>query len=680
MQNLHNSKVLFCFFLLYATLNSIRVQGISMRCISIGSNGGVTVTWDAGGTNPGDFYSWYVFHSTNSNGPFTAIDSIFFYNDTNTFHGAANAANNPAYYFIVFKSNSGAPDIFSDTIRAIGLNLSNPGSGYATLSWNATHYPLIGTHSPYYLIYREYPAGILTLIDSVDARTAPIPMIYADTITICDDTIKYRVEVRDVSGCTSVSYLRADRFADRIPPAVPVIDSVSVDASGHAIVSWFVDPANDTRAYVILQYPAHSVVDTVYGRNSTTLSTTIDATIASRSFEILAIDSCNNQTQPSPLVHSTIYLNAIFDACSRSGILNWTAYDFWGLPPNYYIYSSVNGGPETLLDSTTQTFYNDTNLTSGSTYCYRVQAKDSITLRTSTSNRECVFPSYPPLPSYSYIRKVSVIGEDRILVVAYVDPGAQVKGYELYRSKTKVGGYSKVGERLVTGVSTVSFTDVVSTSVGPYYYFVSTLDSCGNGVRSSQISQSIFLSGTAAPEFINYLDWTHYAQWPNGVNRYNIYSVLNGNLVSPPFITLLSADSAYVDTVTDSYYSNGEFCYVIEAIEAVGNPYFFLDSSRSNVICLKQEPVIFIPNAFHPGGHLNEIFYPSNGFVSQEGYSLDIYNRWGELIFHTEDPLSGWSGVANGKSAPEGVYVYRLKAKTPGGVEIDKVGSVTLIR
>ena len=119
---------------------------------------------------------------------------------------------------------------------------------------------------------------------------------------------------------------------------------------------------------------------------------------------------------------------------------------------------------------------------------------------------------------------------------------------------------------------------------------------------------------------------------------------------------------------------------VIEAVEAPGNPYFFQDTARSNEVCLIQEPNIFIPNAFHPGGFLNEIFTPSNAFVSTENYSLRIFNRWGEMIFETTDPKVGWDGTTNGRYAPEAVYVYLLQAVQADGSEILRKGSVTLIR
>jgi len=515
----------------------------------------------------------------------------------------------------------------------------------------------------------------------VDARTAPVPMNFSDLIAkpICDDTIEYIIQVRDSSGCVSQSAIKKNRFIDLYVPAIPVIDSVSVDIFGNAIVSWQVSATADTRSYIILQNPGPVPIDTVQGQNSTTFNTMLSAQNASLSFVIIAVDSCNNPSSYSDF-HSTIYLRSSFDLCTQSSTLTWTPYSFWGAAPTYEIHESINGGAEVLIGTTNQTIFIDSTLVSGANHCYRVRAVESGGIRTTTSNNTCVVPNFPPPPAFSYIRKVTVTGIDEVTIVAEVDPGPTIKGYDLYRSTNAAGPFSVVSSIYLTGVSSITFKDAVPTDQGPYYYYISTIDSCGFTALNSQVSNSILLTGDAYADFTNFIEWNSYNQWPAGVDHYNIYLSLNGNFNPVPIATISSLQFSYIDSVLDSYYSDGEFCYMIEAVESAGNPAFFLDSSRSNEVCLKQQPVIFIPNAFHPGGVFNEVFYPSNAFVSSTEYTFDIYNRWGENIFHTTDPLAGWDGFTNGLAAPEAVYIYRLRAKDPDGGDVEKVGSVTLIR
>ncbi len=672
-------KKILLFIIVLLVYKPVNLFAVSMHCITVDANGNVTVTWDVNGTSAGSFRSWYLYHSTNPAGPFTAIDSTFTYSDTSRFHSGANAAVMPAYYYSVFQTNNGSPAIYSDTIRALGLLLNNPGSGYAMLSWNPTSNPLVATNNPYYLIYREYPAGVFTLIDSVDARTAPTPMTFSDLISICDDTIKYRIEVRDSSGCSSFSAVKGDRFFDFQVPGIPIVDSVSVDLAGNVTVAWQVSTSSDTYSYVILENPGPVAIDTVFGLASTFLSTIVNGTTASHSMIVIAVDSCGNPSAASD-PHSTIFMVQSFDICAQAAILNWTPYDFWGTSPDYSVYVSINGGPESLIGTTTQLTFTDTNLTSGSSFCYRIRATETAGVRSSTSNRVCFTPNYPPPPAFSYLRKVTVTGTDQVEIVAYVDPGSTVTGYKLLRATSVAGPFSVINSIGITGVSTITFSDNVSTDEGPYYYYLVTVDSCGNDVLSSQVSNTILLAGNADPEYINSLNWNAYASWPTGVNHYNIYQSTNGTIGAVPIATITSAPFSYLESVFDNYFSDGEFCYVVEAIEETGNPNFFTDTSLSNIICLQQPPLIFIPNAFHPGGETNTVFYPSNSFVSSTDYTFDIYNRWGENIFHTTDPYAGWDGSYKGNFAQEGVYIYRLRAKNSDGSDIEKVGSVTLIR
>ena len=98
---------------------------------------------------------------------------------------------------------------------------------------------------------------------------------------------------------------------------------------------------------------------------------------------------------------------------------------------------------------------------------------------------------------------------------------------------------------------------------------------------------------------------------------------------------------------------------------------------------------IQIPNAFTPnldgptggsryGNGRNDVFYPvTEGVIA---YKMQIYNRWGELLFDTEDRSKGWDGYYNGKVCTPDVYIYKIDFKFIDGREIMKFGDVTLIR
>jgi gliding motility-associated-like protein len=61
-------------------------------------------------------------------------------------------------------------------------------------------------------------------------------------------------------------------------------------------------------------------------------------------------------------------------------------------------------------------------------------------------------------------------------------------------------------------------------------------------------------------------------------------------------------------------------------------------------------------------------------------YKLNIYNRFGQLIFQTSDPTRGWDGTLSGLRQPEDVYVWICEYQLSGTKPDEKSGTVVLIR
>jgi gliding motility-associated-like protein len=88
---------------------------------------------------------------------------------------------------------------------------------------------------------------------------------------------------------------------------------------------------------------------------------------------------------------------------------------------------------------------------------------------------------------------------------------------------------------------------------------------------------------------------------------------------------------------------------------------------------------IYTPNVFWPFSTLNSHFHPF--FInSMESYQLEIYDRWGELIFRTLDIEPGWDGKSRGTNANPGVYAYLVRYQMAGCEPQVFSGDVTLIR
>ncbi len=90
----------------------------------------------------------------------------------------------------------------------------------------------------------------------------------------------------------------------------------------------------------------------------------------------------------------------------------------------------------------------------------------------------------------------------------------------------------------------------------------------------------------------------------------------------------------------------------------------------------------YIPNTFSPNADgINDFFEWFGNKQAVKLMEVQIFNRWGEKVFESEDKNFRWDGYFGGKPAPEGMYVYVLKITWLDGVSNNKYkGSLMLVR
>jgi gliding motility-associated-like protein len=102
--------------------------------------------------------------------------------------------------------------------------------------------------------------------------------------------------------------------------------------------------------------------------------------------------------------------------------------------------------------------------------------------------------------------------------------------------------------------------------------------------------------------------------------------------------------------------------------------------SVSNTIAVDKPLTLYAPNVFSPDGDGTNDFFAFKG-QGVENYSLEVYNRWGQMVFQANDLSNEWNGDYRGTPAPLGTYVYQVKAVNfTGDNIIVKKGSIVLIR
>jgi len=96
-------------------------------------------------------------------------------------------------------------------------------------------------------------------------------------------------------------------------------------------------------------------------------------------------------------------------------------------------------------------------------------------------------------------------------------------------------------------------------------------------------------------------------------------------------------------------------------------------------ITVRPEPTLYVPNAFTPDGDgKNDLFMAKGTHI--EEFELLIFDRWGTVVFKTNNLMGGWDGTVNGEQAKEDVYVYKIQYKTNESEVLTKEGHLSLLK
>lgn len=679
----------FVWLLLGLTLFSFQAHAVlqptNALCASVDQSGAITITWAAPPDPLGEFGEYNIYRATAAAGPYVLAGTAPTLVTTTFTDPVADGRTGPHFYYVTTLTN-GVPAIESlpgDTVSTIHLQVfqSTP-LGSAVLSWN--HLAAPPGAADEFTVWMEYPIGTLQQIGQVPGNT----FSFQYEIAICEDSLTFHIR-RQGQGCAFISNWTGDVFRDLTPPSVPIITAVTVDTSatgsGLATIDWAPSPQDDTDGYIILfDAPSGAVIiDTVWGGGSSTFEWDESvAALGAESYTVAAFDTCLSGVPPSPNTsatqpfHTTVFLGHTYDLCAGIVRLSWSPYVGWDVQ-EYRILVQVDGSTWTsagVANAGSSSF--EFPVQPFREYCFVVEAVSSVGSARSLSNRTCVLTDSPGLPTFNYLRNVTVLDANTIQVVDSVDSAAEVTGYRLERS-VNGGPFEEImlfGP--VTGnVIVYTDTDVVPETNG-YRYRMVVLNACGDDALTSNLGSNIVLSAVPDLQGVNILTWNGYQSWSGTIGGHIVYrQVADGPVV--PIQVLPSFPWTFVDDVSALTATSGRFCYYVETVE-VGNGSGINATSRSNTVCAVQEELVYIPNAFITGGN-NPIFKPQLAFADVADYELVIINRWGQVFWTTTDPEQGWDGTAGGRPAPLGIYAYYCRFRDGAGREFEKRGTVTML-
>ena len=169
-----------------------------------------------------------------------------------------------------------------------------------------------------------------------------------------------------------------------------------------------------------------------------------------------------------------------------------------------------------------------------------------------------------------------------------------------------------------------------------------------------------------------------------------------GFIVEPLIQDEYEAEFTFVNTSEDAhkqwfYFGNGasttftEYTYyypepgIYHPYQVVKNIEGCKDTAWATITVVPIIPIM-VPNAFTPDSDgKNRTFKPI--LYKPQNYFMYIYNRWGELVFQSENPEAEWDGNYGGEPAQDGIYLWYIRYyEYDTGLLKDIRGHVTLIR
>ncbi len=682
---------------LIAPLASAQLGAVTLQCASVQLSGNPVIQWSQVADPLGQFVSYDIYNSSSAGGIYTLVASIPDISITSFEHINPNPLTSDECYYVQVISTDGTTMFdspASNTICTISLDVqpSITPAGLVLLNWTNPYPGGAPPGTGEYEIWQEFPAGTWVLV-----ATVPLGILtWSFEVMQCEVTYNFQVMLDTPSGCSHESDIAGGTFFDVTPPDIPEVTSVWIDhGTNDAVVEWNPSDADDTQGYILYRCSGATVtlLDTIWGPQSDTFTDLLAPTAGGPVCYLLAaFDTCYTGIPPSPntsptsdVCNCSIFLSPIsYAICSESVNLSWTPYTGWAAGVNEYeIYFSIDGGPTELAGIVTgdqTTFTHEFGDPVPGAYLYYIVAHSPDGYE-SQSNLRVVNIPYPVAPPFNYLSSASVTGPAEVKVTVQSPPNTTEHFFHLDRRVYDDTGWQEIDVQSNLSGSEVVFTDTdVLPSTFNYNYRVRVRNQCNDWVDTTAVARTMVLQGIANTDrLVNVLQWSHYSEWENGVLAYRVHREDEQTGVAEVVAEVNGSQTFYEDDVADLIYTNGRFCYFVEAIERSSSLFPSVSfTALSNVVCLIQAPVVWVPNAFVVDG-FNTTFQPVISFADFEHYKLLIYSRWGDLIYETDDIDAPWDGRMNGELVQEGVYVYYISVEDGNGRPYEAEGTVLML-
>ena len=375
--------------------------------------------------------------------------------------------------------------------------------------------------------------------------------------------------------------------------------------------------------------------------------------------------------------HTSIVLESQLDSCDASLSLQWNNYENWkdGVE-GYEVYVNANGAGDVLIATTSATNYQLQNLTDGDQLLIKIKALEQNSNVEALTNELNVQVVANKKMDYIHLVKASNLFNDNIELEWHWDT-------EVDFNLATIDETSSNGSQQLISLSSLgqnpNTMDLPLVQKGSAYQ-IQSLDNCEQRYYSNLI-QPVWIEALNVGDFQNKISWDR-PQYENGlVQSMNLVKVRkNGS--TQIIASLDSTVTEFLDVLDVENANESQVCYYlsVNVLFDFGNNQKYFTENHSNQSCVVQQSIMHLPNALAPEGE-NKFFKPLIVFMQNiSEYEMSIFDRYGQLLFQTNDMLQGWDGSAQGQALKAGMYVYRIRFKQLNGTTEYKKGTVMLVR
>ena len=670
-------KKLCCFFIvLFSSVGAVCAQAPKFYCVRVTDLGRVELVFTA--VSEGADFTGYLIDRWND--ATAEFDNIAMLNDRTATIYTDNAVNASTR---VYKYRIRHGDVSSECETMLLRYQTDPDDPLSVqLTWTSPGDDVLSEKQGKYNVYRL--SGVNTdwvRIGSTDSLT------YTDGLPVsCKDTASYMIELLSRSLDRSVSSRVSLPFGDAEPPGVPQINGVRVDPVSQKITLHWTRPADeDTKGYQILKGDPALVADSISDPAQTTYTFADESAQEVHRFSLVAFDRCHNTGLRTPL-YNNLVLSIVHEDCAPNINLSWNEYTL-GENFKYRLYvKKDNEVFQAAREFNPGTTFFDYPVEEGvKQYSFYLEAQ-SNSGHLGVSNIGSVSVAEMPMVEYIHIRSLNVSDDNReVDITAYLDSVLVVGGYDIFRIEAgNIAEAEKIARIPYNGKGHFSYKDRLPEKADQvnYSYFIAAPDACNLGYKKSDVVSIMPLSlDVAADESKITVTWQAYDGW----DKVNTYEIYRKRTLSEPWKHLASVNGGqtfYDDVVIgDKEFKADKTYYKVIATEGGVPPDGIVSRSSSMVAILKNESVIFIPNAFCPRNPEPGLstFRPQCNYIKDGTYLFKVFSRNGDVLFETTDPDHGWDGTHNGEICPIGTYVYYVECKLSSGLLYQKGGVVNIV-